>query len=70
MRDIDREHLEERLPDIDLKRAIDVGLEALFNDEEHATYHKVAGNWSYEELISVLLLARDLAEDAAEKEAG
>lgn len=54
MRDTDDEDFQKTLPDFDLLQAIEAGLEALKEDEVHSFSDKVAGPWTYDQLIAVL----------------
>ncbi len=65
MRDVDRDYLESLRPRAAALPAINHCLSCLMRDEQHSLPEKVVEGLSYEELIGTLLVARELAQDAA-----
>lgn len=65
MRDVDRDYLESLRPRLAALPAINHCLSCLVRDDQHELSDKVVEGLSFEELIGTLLLARELAQDAA-----
>ncbi len=59
MKDFSRETFESGRPSIDVLDGIDFCLERLYAGQQKCTSGEVAKYMSYEELLGVLLLARD-----------
>lgn len=59
MKDVTQQELEESRPHIDVDEGIDGCLNALFKDKKHKTTEEIVRGLTFEELIGVLLLARD-----------
>lgn len=63
MKDYSKEVLEESRPKIDVLDGINFALDRLYSDKEKNITDCAARGMSYEELIGVLLLARDEIEE-------
>ena len=62
MKDVPRHMLIMNRPTIDLHEGIRFCLESIFDDKEHYISDEIVKGLTFEELIGVLLLARDRAE--------
>ena len=62
MKDVPRHRLVMNRPTIDLHEGIRFCLESIFDDKEHNISDELVKGLTFEELIGVLLLARDRAE--------
>lgn len=65
MRDVDTDYLEGLRPRMQAQQAINHCLSCLIRDDQHRLSDQVVEGLSFEELIGTLLVARELAQDAA-----
>ncbi len=59
MKNITKEELEQGRPTIDVLEGLNFCLDQLYEDREHTFYQDIVKGLTFEELIGVLLLARD-----------